>query len=446
MKYLFKYVRQEPLRVLLVVILQVICSLFRVANSIFNIFILNSLVKFDFRAFVSYILLNILLFVVMTVFLFLNLVEQAKVIQLLSLHVKQDIISHISKYSVEKFNEYDTSVYSSWLTNDMNLIEGNGFGNLFQSIQIITDPLFSIIALIKFHWTFVPLILLMTVLTIFLPQLVRKQLATSNLSMTKANANVLDIINDCLRGFSTLSVFGVEYQLERRITASMLKMIKVKVHQAKISTFATCIAQVSNIIAQMLILLWTGLLIFRHMVTIGVFSSASNLSFNVFNSLAAAAPILTELRSLDPVFEKYHLNENTNTINNSNNVRVDKYAEISDPIDVDAKELQVSYQDNKSVFAEPLTFSITAGEKVAICGDSGSGKSTLLRLISGQLREYRGSLRLNKLEMQKISYSAIRDKVIYVDQSPYLFNDTIRYNLELGQKFTKKELTAALEN
>ncbi|MEB3364710.1 ABC transporter transmembrane domain-containing protein [Lactobacillus sp. R2/2] len=206
MKYLFKYVRQEPLRVLLVVILQVICSLFRVANSIFNIFILNSLVKFDFRAFVSYILLNILLFVVMTVFLFLNLVEQAKVIQLLSLHVKQDIISHISKYSVEKFNEYDTSVYSSWLTNDMNLIEGNGFGNLFQSIQIITDPLFSIIALIKFHWTFVPLILLMTVLTIFLPQLVRKQLATSNLSMTKANANVLDIINDCLRGFSTLSV------------------------------------------------------------------------------------------------------------------------------------------------------------------------------------------------------------------------------------------------
>ncbi|MEB3364726.1 ABC transporter transmembrane domain-containing protein [Lactobacillus sp. R2/2] len=157
------------MRVLLVVILQVICSLFRVANSIFNIFILNSLVKFDFRAFVSYILLNILLFVVMTVFLFLNLVEQAKVIQLLSLHVKQDIISHISKYSVEKFNEYDTSVYSSWLTNDMNLIEGNGFGNLFQSIQIITDPLFSIIALIKFHWTFVPLILLMTVLTIFYP-------------------------------------------------------------------------------------------------------------------------------------------------------------------------------------------------------------------------------------------------------------------------------------
>jgi len=276
-----------------------------------------------------------------------------------------------------------------------------------------------------------------------LPQLIKKKLAQSNLSTTKENAEVLNIINDGLRGFVTLSSFGVEQQLEQRITNAVKKLIGAKVHQAKVSTVATCIAQLSNVVAQMAISAWTGLLIFKNLVTIGVYSSASNLSFNVFNSLAASAPILAELRSLDPIFEKYHLNDKSNINNSQQNT----YFELSNSgsLNINSKNLQVSYQNDKKIFDNPLTFSIMAGEKVAICGDSGSGKSTLLKLISGQLRKYEGNLQLNKFEMRKISYSAIRDKVIYVDQSPYLFNDTIRYNLELGERFAEQELAMALE-
>lgn len=62
MKNLFKYVKQEPGKVTVVVILQLICSVFRVLNSLINVFILNSLIKLDFQGFFKYILLNILLF------------------------------------------------------------------------------------------------------------------------------------------------------------------------------------------------------------------------------------------------------------------------------------------------------------------------------------------------------------------------------------------------
>ncbi len=323
----------------------------------------------------------------------------------------------------------------------MSLIEGSGFGNLFQSIQIITDPLFSIIVLIKFHWTFLPLVLLMTILTIFLPQLIRKKLATSNLSTTKENEKVLNIINDSLRGFSTLAIFGMAQQLEKRITSATMKLIGAKVHQAKFSTFAECIAQFSNIMAQMAITAWTGFLVFQRAVSVGVFSSAANLSFNVFNSLAAAAPILAEMRSLDPVFEKYHLDDTDDVENETATVET----QLISPVTITAEKLQTSYQPGKTIFAKPLTFSIPAGEKVAIYGDSGSGKSTLLKLLSGQLRDYQGRLQLNQSDMRKLSYAAIRDKVIYIDQSPYLFNDTIQYNLELGQKFSENELMAALD-
>ncbi len=85
MKNLFKYVKQEPAKVTLVVILQLICSAFRVLNSLINVFILNSLIKLDFQAFFKYILLNILLFLVMTVFLISEQVLSVKTVQFLSL-------------------------------------------------------------------------------------------------------------------------------------------------------------------------------------------------------------------------------------------------------------------------------------------------------------------------------------------------------------------------
>ncbi len=105
MKYLFKYIKYEPWRVSLVIVLQTICSLFRVANSVLNVYILNSLVKFDLKAFMFYILLNIAVFVVMTVFVFFDQIEQVRTIQYLSLHLKQDVITHLSKYPIKKFQE-----------------------------------------------------------------------------------------------------------------------------------------------------------------------------------------------------------------------------------------------------------------------------------------------------------------------------------------------------
>ncbi|MDF7639701.1 ABC transporter ATP-binding protein [Lactobacillus sp. ESL0791] len=435
MKYMWKYLKMEPWRVSLVVVLQAVCSLFRIVNALFNVWILNALVKLDLRAFITNILLNIALFAVMTVFLVFNMIEQVKTVQYLSLHLKQDIVRHLASYPIKKFQKQDTGVYASWLTNDMNLIEERGFTNLLQSVQLVTDPLFAIIALIKFNWTFLPLVLLMTILTVFLPQLVKKRLAESNLSTTKESEKVVNTINDGLRGFSTLAIFGMEHQLEERITNATLKLIKAKVHQVKYETCATSLAEMSNIMGQMVIGFWTGLLVFQKAVSIGVFSSASSLSYDVFNSLAVAAPVLTQMRSLDTIFAKYHLEEPINE---------DTAVTELEPVELAAKGLQTSYRSGQNVFQKALSFTILPKQKVAIAGDSGSGKSTLLKLLSGQLRSYSGRLTFAGREMKMLNYRSIKEKLVYVDQTPYLFDDTIRYNLELGQKFTDEEINAAL--
>ena len=60
--------------------------------------------------------------------------------------------------------------------------------------------------MLQFSWTFIPLILLVSFLTVFLPQIVHDRLASASLSTTQANENLLSTINDGLRGFAFLAL------------------------------------------------------------------------------------------------------------------------------------------------------------------------------------------------------------------------------------------------
>ncbi|MDK6514402.1 ATP-binding cassette domain-containing protein, partial [Klebsiella oxytoca] len=88
---------------------------------------------------------------------------------------------------------------------------------------------------------------------------------------------------------------------------------------------------------------------------------------------------------------------------------------------------------------------ICKNQKVGIYGKSGSGKTTFMKIISGQIRSYTGEIQLNKVELNRIKYSALQKILLYVEQTPYLFNDTVRYNLTLGEHFTDNEIIDALK-
>ena len=373
----------------------------------------------------------------MTVFLISEQVLSVKTVQFLSLRLRQDIIEHIENYSVSRFEKNDTGVYTSWLTNDMNLVEENGFNNLFSMVQIFGDSVFSLIALIKFNWSFLPLVAILTLFTLGLPQLVRKKVASSNFTTSKENEKVVNVINDCLQGFATYNIFTAEQQIEKRITIAVNKLIGAKVRQAKYRSFNGSIAGASNVISQVIIQAWTGLLILEKQVTIGVINSSTSLAFNVFNSLAVIAPILTELQALNPIFSKYQLDEPVKGHAQAGSKIVD--------INITAKNLQIAYLPDKPVFKKPLNFTILDGQKVAVEGESGSGKSTLLKILAGRLTDYTGDLQLDKTEIKNIDNSTLRSNVVYIDQTAYLFNDTVRYNLQLGQHFTDEEIESALE-
>jgi ABC-type multidrug transport system fused ATPase/permease subunit len=76
-----------------------------------------------------------------------------------------------------------------------------------------------------------------------------------------------------------------------------------------------------------------------------------------------------------------------------------------------------------------VSLTITRGERVLLVGPSGSGKTTILNLILGLYEPENGSIRVNGIDLRQLDREAWAHHVGVVEQSPFVFNDTVRANI-----------------
>lgn len=84
-----------------------------------------------------------------------------------------------------------------------------------------------------------------------------------------------------------------------------------------------------------------------------------------------------------------------------------------------------------------LNFDLAYGKKILLQGPSGSGKSTLLNMVSGLLKPSHGTIKIGG-ENPNPAQS------VYIPQTPWLFQGTIKDNLCLGESFTDQQLLQVL--
>lgn len=86
-----------------------------------------------------------------------------------------------------------------------------------------------------------------------------------------------------------------------------------------------------------------------------------------------------------------------------------------------------------------VSFTIPAGEKVAIVGPSGSGKSTILRLIFRFYDVDSGKIYIDDQDISEVTLDSLRRAIGIVPQDTPLFNDTIYENIRYGRLDATKE-------
>lgn len=117
--------------------------------------------------------------------------------------------------------------------------------------------------------------------------------------------------------------------------------------------------------------------------------------------------------------------------------------EETSSLSIQTRNLAFSYGANEPVL-KGLNIHILSGSTVAIIGASGSGKSTLSQLLVGFYPPTSGDILYNGISVEKIGFSQIRDKVFVVLQQPLMFNETLRFNLTMGDEVDEEKIWNAL--
>ena len=112
---------------------------------------------------------------------------------------------------------------------------------------------------------------------------------------------------------------------------------------------------------------------------------------------------------------------------------------------ISASNLTVRYRASLPPALKGVSFEVTRGQRVGICGRTGSGKSSLVQALFRLLEAEEGTIEIGGVDISQLGLHKLRQSMSVIPQSPVLFSGTsIRFNLDPFSVYADETIRAAL--
>ena len=107
--------------------------------------------------------------------------------------------------------------------------------------------------------------------------------------------------------------------------------------------------------------------------------------------------------------------------------------------DIRYNNVTFSYPNRKETILDGTNINIKKGDKVAIIGESGIGKSTFIKLIMRFFDVNSGDIKIDNINIKEVNTKSLRNTQRLVSQETFLFNESIKENIKIGNKNATEE-------
>lgn len=107
---------------------------------------------------------------------------------------------------------------------------------------------------------------------------------------------------------------------------------------------------------------------------------------------------------------------------------------------IELKDVDFFFKGSKYPSLNKVSFKINPGEKIGIIGQTGAGKSTLLKLLTGLYSPSAGSIYFDGHDISTMHPVEVRQNIGVMPQEPFLFNGSLKENIELSQPISKEKM------
>lgn len=110
------------------------------------------------------------------------------------------------------------------------------------------------------------------------------------------------------------------------------------------------------------------------------------------------------------------------------------------------KGLNYQYTEGINVFSNDINIKFKKGGKYLIIGESGSGKSTLVKIFMKYYLDFIGEIEIDDISLRDIDEKTVNKNIFYIPQNIFIFNDSIRNNIDIKETFNDDEIKKSLED
>ena len=351
------------------------------------------------------------------------------------LHIRQLILNRLQNLGPAYIKGKPAGVWASLVLEQVEEMQDFFARYLPQMSLAVLIPVVILVVVFPINWAAGLIFLITAPLVPFFMALVGLGAADANRRNFKALQRLSGHFYDRLQGLSTLRLFNrAEAEAENLHAASnVLRQRTMEV--LRLAFLSSAVLEFFSALSVAIVAVYFGF-VFIGELNFGNYGIPVTLFTGLF-ILVLAPEFYQPLRDLGTFYHaKAQAIGAAESIVEFLNIEADEMSSgekslpSPDAIQITVTDLEVLSPEGQ-ILAGPLSFTINTNEHVALVGPSGAGKTSLLNALLGFL-PYRGSIKINGVELNELKHKQWRQAISWVGQNPLLVHGTIRDNITLG--------------